>query len=49
MAVAVGSKMHKHNVESFEKRWKEVGERTGSEWKVDGNINVALGVDQKTF
>jgi len=44
--MAVGSKMHKHNVESFEKMWKEAGERTGSEWKVNANIDGGLGVDQ---
>ena len=44
--MAVGSKMYKHNVESFEKMWKEAGERTGSEWKVNANIDAGLGVDQ---
>jgi hypothetical protein len=38
--------MYKHNVESFEKMWKEVGERIGSEWKVNANIDAGLGVDQ---
>jgi len=44
--MAVGSKMYNHNIESFEKMWKEVGERTGSEWKVNANIDAGLGVDQ---
>lgn len=45
--MAVGSKMYKHNVDSFEKMWKEAGDRTGSEWKVKANIDAGLGVDQK--
>jgi hypothetical protein len=43
--MAVGSKMYKHNIESFEKMWKEAGKRTGSEWKVKANIDAGLGVD----
>lgn len=27
-----------HNVETFEKMWKEVGERTGTQWKVDAKL-----------
>lgn len=45
--MAVGSKMLKHNVESFEIMWKEVEKRTGSKWKVNANIDAGLGVDQK--
>ncbi|TVY93821.1 Methyltransferase [Lachnellula willkommii] len=41
-----GSKMYKHNVESFEKMWKEVGEKTGSEWKVSATMDSGLGIDQ---
>lgn len=44
--MAVGSKMFKHNVESFEKMWKEVGERTGSEWKVNANLDARLDAAQ---
>jgi hypothetical protein len=44
--MVIGSKMYKHNVESFEKMWKEVGERTGTEWKVTANISAGLVVDQ---
>lgn len=44
--LTVGSKMYKHNVESFERMWREAGERTGSEWKVTANINTGLGVNQ---
>ncbi|TVY16206.1 Methyltransferase ausD [Lachnellula arida] len=44
--VRSGSKMYKHNVESFEKMWKEVGEKTGSEWKVSASMDSGLGIDQ---
>jgi SAM-dependent methyltransferase len=40
-------KMYKHNVESFEKMWKEVGQKTGSEWKVSANIDGGLGINQE--
>lgn len=38
-----GSKMLRQSVESFEKMWEVVGERTGSEWKVSANVE---GIDQ---
>ncbi|TVY82076.1 Methyltransferase ausD [Lachnellula suecica] len=47
MALGSGSKMYKHNVESFEKMWRDVGERTGTEWRVTANMDAGLGIDQK--
>ena len=47
VAMGSGSKMYKHNVESFEKMWKEVGERTGTEWKVRASLDAGLGINQK--
>ena len=41
----VGSNMFKHNTESFEKLWQEVGEATGTEWKVTANLDYGLGTD----
>jgi len=46
MALDSGSKMYKHNVESFEKMWKEVGEKTGTEWKVNASLDAGLGINQ---
>ena len=31
-------KMFRHNVESFEKMWEEVGEKTGTKWRVEAEI-----------
>jgi hypothetical protein len=42
-----GSKMYKHNADSFEKMWQEVGRRTGTEWKVTAWLDGWLGVDMK--
>jgi hypothetical protein len=47
MDMSSGSKMYKHNVESFKKMWKEVGEKTGTEWEVRANMDAGLGIDQK--
>lgn len=41
-----GSKMYKHNIESFEKMWKEVGKKTGSEWKVSASMDTGLGIGE---
>ena len=35
-----GSTSYRHNVESFERLWKEVGEKTGSTWKVDARLDL---------
>jgi len=42
-----GSKMYKHNLETFEKMWKEVGEKSGTEWKVSANMDTGLGINQE--
>ena len=42
-----GSKMYKHNPESFEKMWRDVGEKTGTEWTVTARLDAGLGIDQK--
>jgi SAM-dependent methyltransferase len=30
-----GGKMYRHNAESFKKMWEEIGEATGTKWRVD--------------
>lgn len=42
-----GSEMFKHTMESFEKLWKEVGRRTGSEWYVAAKMDFDLGLSSK--
>ena len=32
--------MFKHNPESFERMWKQVGEETGTTWRVEANLEV---------
>jgi len=34
-----GEKMFRHNVESFEKMWKEIGAKTGTEWRVEAELS----------
>jgi len=40
-------KVFRHDVKSFEKLWKEVGERTSSEWSVKANLDGGLGSGEK--
>ncbi|KAH8697260.1 hypothetical protein BGW36DRAFT_427226 [Talaromyces proteolyticus] len=41
---AIGtSPIYKHDPPSFEKLWKEVGEATGTEWKVTADLDFGLG------
>ncbi|RDL40145.1 Uncharacterized protein BP5553_00124 [Venustampulla echinocandica] len=48
VTVAGGKRvMFKHNVESFEKMWKEVGEKTGTEWQVRASMDGGLGITEK--
>lgn len=47
MMVGSGSKMFKHNVESFERMWKEVEETTGTKWKVTANTDQGVGISEK--
>jgi SAM-dependent methyltransferase len=42
-----GTRMYKHNPESFEKMWREVGIRTGSEWLVRAKLDAGLGIEEK--
>lgn len=35
-----GSTSYRHNVESFERLWAEVGAKTGSKWKVDAKLDM---------
>ena len=44
---ASGSKMYKHNPESFTRMWMEVGERTGTEWKVTARLDAGLGIQEQ--
>jgi hypothetical protein len=32
--------MYRHNAESFKKMWDEVGEETGTKWRVDHNFEL---------
>lgn len=41
----IGTGVYKHNASSFEKLWKEVGEATGTEWKVTASLDYGLGTD----
>jgi hypothetical protein len=44
---AMGGKRWRHNVESFERMWKEVGEQTGTEWSIKAklvDVNVEKSV-----
>lgn len=41
-------KVTRHDLASFEKLWKEVGERTGSQWEVRANLDEGLGVGDGT-
>ena len=41
-----GRKMYKHNEESFAKMWKEVGDITGTEWKVNVRLGDGLSIGQ---
>jgi hypothetical protein len=36
-------KMFRHNEESFKKMWEEVGEKTGSKWKVEVELKEVQG------
>lgn len=42
-----GKMIFKHNVQSFEKMWEEVGRRTGTKWVVRARLDEGLGIDQK--
>jgi len=38
-------RMFQHDAASFERMWKEVGEITGTEWKVTSTLDYGLNVD----
>lgn len=43
-----GSSSFRHNVETFQQLWEEVGEKTGSKWRVDARLDmedVLLGLN----
>jgi len=42
-----GTRMYKHNPDSFERMWREVGIRTGSEWLVRAKLDAGLGIKEK--
>jgi SAM-dependent methyltransferase len=42
-----GTQMFKHNAESFEEMWRNVGEKTGTEWKVTAYLDEGLGIGLK--
>lgn len=39
-AIQVGSSSYRHNVETLDAMWREVGEATGTEWKVEGTLDM---------
>lgn len=47
MKVGSGSSMFKHNVESFERMWKEVEQSTGTKWKVTAKLDEGVGISEK--
>lgn len=40
-------KVFRHDEKSFEKLWKEVGEKTDTEWKVEATMDLGLGAGSK--
>jgi hypothetical protein len=40
-------KVFRHDEKSFEKLWKEVGEKTDTEWKVTASMDRGLGAGSK--
>jgi hypothetical protein len=38
--------LFKHGAETFEKLWAEVGEKTGTQWKVTANLDEGLGIKE---
>jgi len=46
LSLGNGSKIYKHNEESFAKMWKEVGDSTGTEWKVNVRLGDGLSIGQ---
>jgi hypothetical protein len=47
MPIESGAKMYKHNANSFEKMWNDVGKATGTEWKVTASLDAGLGIGEK--
>lgn len=46
LLVGEGRMMYKHNPESFENMWKEIGSVTGTEWEVRASLDYGLGIVQ---
>ena len=40
-----GTTTYRHNVESFQRLWEEVGKKTSSRWKVNANLDLKDIVD----
>lgn len=38
--------LFKHDTATFEKLWAEVGEKTGTQWKVTANLDEGLGIKE---
>lgn len=43
----MSQKVYRHDEKSFERLWREVGERTGSEWTVKVTLDRGLGIAEK--
>lgn len=41
--------MFRHNVESFEKMWEEVGEKTGTKWRVEAELLEVPGRENEQW
>jgi hypothetical protein len=39
--------MYRHNAESFKKMWDEVGEKTGTKWRVDYDFVLFEGLSKE--
>lgn len=42
-----GGMMFKHDADSFERLWREVGEKTKSQWEVRATLDAGLGIGEK--
>ncbi|KAH8811716.1 hypothetical protein F5884DRAFT_855054 [Xylogone sp. PMI_703] len=41
-----GHSVYRHNVESFQKMWDEVGELTGTKWRVEATLSAPDNIDE---
>lgn len=46
-AIKAGSSSYRHDVETFASMWKQVGEATQTQWKVEGTMDM-VGINPKS-